>query len=261
MAERVNIGPDEAVEPGPDGAQGTTGGNTPAAPAAPAGGDEPILGGRFKTTEELIAAFTELESKSAPAPVPNPDEQTPAPNPADAERQAAEAKGVDFDGLQAEYDANGTLSDETYAKLEAAGFPKARVDAYIAGQAALADQIRGRIAASVGGDQALSALLEWAGANASPSEADAYHAALDSGNEQLIQQALAGFNTRYRQAMGNLAPALGGGNVPQNTGVKPFASVDELTRAMDDPRYRSGDRAYHAEIDKRLAVSPMFGYA
>jgi hypothetical protein len=35
----------------------------------------------------------------------------------------------------------------------------------------------------------------------------------------------------------------------------PFKSMQELARAQSDPRYRSGDKAYHQEIDRRLAVS------
>jgi hypothetical protein len=35
----------------------------------------------------------------------------------------------------------------------------------------------------------------------------------------------------------------------------PFKSMQELARAQADPRYRSGDKAYHEEIDRRLAVS------
>ena len=34
-----------------------------------------------------------------------------------------------------------------------------------------------------------------------------------------------------------------------------FKSMQELARAQVDPRYRSGDKAYHEEIDRRLSVS------
>ena len=35
----------------------------------------------------------------------------------------------------------------------------------------------------------------------------------------------------------------------------PFRSMQELARAQSDPRYRSGDKAYHEEIDRRISVS------
>ena len=31
--------------------------------------------------------------------------------------------------------------------------------------------------------------------------------------------------------------------------------MQELARAQSDPRYKSGDKAYHEEIDRRLSVS------
>jgi len=37
----------------------------------------------------------------------------------------------------------------------------------------------------------------------------------------------------------------------------PFKSMQELARAQSDPRYKSGDKAYHEEIDRRLSVSRL----
>jgi hypothetical protein len=37
----------------------------------------------------------------------------------------------------------------------------------------------------------------------------------------------------------------------------PFKSMQELARAQSDPRYKSGDKAYHEEIDRRLSVSKI----
>ena len=34
--------------------------------------------------------------------------------------------------------------------------------------------------------------------------------------------------------------------------------MQELARAMSDPRYKSGDKAYHEEIDRRIAASQNY---
>ena len=42
-------------------------------------------------------------------------------------------KGINYEALTAEYDTNGSISAESYAALEKAGFPASVVNAYIAG--------------------------------------------------------------------------------------------------------------------------------
>ena len=49
-------------------------------------------------------------------------------------------------------------------------------------------------------------------------------------------------------------PKLTQGSVTGSS-TMPFKSMQELARAQADPRYRSGDKAYHEEIDRRLSVS------
>jgi len=59
---------------------------------------------------------------------------------------------------------------------------------------------------------------------------------------------------RYQNATGATQPELVQGAV-SGSSTMPFKSMQELARAQSDPRYRSGDKAYHQEIDRRLAVS------
>ena len=46
------------------------------------------------------------------------------------------------------------------------------------------------------------------------------------------------------------------GDTGAGGGALPFKSMNELTHAMQDRRYTSGDPAYHAEIDRRIKASP-----
>ena len=68
--------------------------------------------------------------------------------------------------------------------------------------------------------------------------------------------AVSGLHARYRSANGSTGPKrVKGGTTGAAT--LPFQSMQEVTRAMQDPRYKSNDKAYHADIDRRLEVSNL----
>jgi hypothetical protein len=226
---------------------------------APEGTGAELILGKFKTQEDLIAAYQELERGKGQE---KKKEETPAPTegaPTGTPEKAAEKAGLDLDSLTAEYEQNGALSDETYTKLETAGLTKDQVNRYIAGQVALASQVEGRIAESVGGRDVLDNVIQWAGANLSDEEAAAYETVRKTGNEAALTMMLQQFKARFEAAHGRVPQFIEGPNRPTVTGAKPISGADELVRLMSDPRYAAGDKAYHAEVDKRLAVSPMFG--
>lgn len=225
----------------------------------PEGGDGLILG-KFKTQDDLIAAYTELEKERSKKPEVDPKvEETPKDAPVGDPEKAAEKAGLDLDTFSAEYEQNGALTEESYAKLQAAGLNKEQVDRYIAGQVALASQVESRIAESVGGKDVLTNVLEWAGQNLSDAEAEAYDTVRKTGNEAAISMMVQQFKARFEAAHGRVPRFIEGPNRPTVTGAKPIGSADELVSLMSDPRYSAGDKAYHAEVDARLSVSPMFG--
>lgn len=232
---------------------------TPPNAGVPEGGE--LILGKFKSQDDLIAAYRELESKhtqqsqqKVETPAPEAPAETPSA-PTAEEVAKAEKKGIDFDALDREFRESGKLSDDTVAALEAAGFPRSRIEQHLAGIAALQSQMETRIASAIGGQDALKAALEWGASNLSQTDADAYEAALATNNEQLITQAVQGLHAKYEQAMGRTPHLLNGGNVPGQTGVKPFGSPDDIARAMSDPRYQEGDASYHAEVEARLRAT------
>lgn len=213
---------------------------------APQGEGEKILG-KFNSQDDLIKAYQELERKVGQQTKPEaaPQEITEA-----QANEIVEKAGLNMDEMADHYYANGGLADEHYSALEEAGIPRAYVDQYIAGVEAQANQIRDQIFQEVGGEQEFSAMSEWAAANLTAAELDAYNDAVESGDMSTVRSAVMSLAFRYQKAVGS-APNLVGGN---NGGVTGFESLAQLTAAMKDPRYNT-DPAYRREVEQKLARS------
>lgn len=217
---------------------------------------------KFKSVEDMAKAYGELEKKlSSPSSeaetTEEVTEETPDPETASASEVAdvLNKSGVDFDTLQAEFNENGGLNEDSYKKLEEAGFPKSLVDTWIAGQQALATDIHEQVFGSVGGEENYNQMLEWAGDNLPDSEIDAFNKAIDSGDINMINFAVNGLSARYRSEVGT-EPRLIQGETSGTSGGS-FQSAAELTAAMRDPRYQS-DPAYRRAVADKLKRSNVF---
>ena len=96
-------------------------------------------------------------------------------------------------------------------------------------------------------------MAEWAANNLSQEEIDTFDDIVQSGTVEQAKLAAKGLYAQYKAENG-VAPRLTQGAV-NGSSTMPFKSNQELARAMSDPRYKSGDKAYHEEIDRRIAVS------
>lgn len=218
--------------------------DTPPASQASAEQRPAWLPEKFKTPEDLAKSYLELEkafharskAPEAPAPAsPSPDKLTLA----DAAKEVSE---------------KGAVSEETYTKLAAAGHDRATVDAFVAGQKALAAQIRSEIASVAGGEQQLEAVLEWAGKNLPPAMVEAYDAATKTGNVELVKLSLQGVVAAYRQANPAEPQLITGHPAPASGDITPFASNEEMVEAIRNPQY-ARDPAYRAKVAQRLAIT------
>ena len=211
---------------------------------------------KFKSAEDMAQAYSELEKKLGQAPkeeqaeaeqveekAENKEEQTEE-NTSEAYQAVAEASKEFFEN-------DGQLSEETYNALEKAGLPRDLVDSYAAGQQALLQSEEAQIQSVANGQY--DAMAEWANENLPQEEIDAFDEAVTGGTVQQAKLAVQGLYARYQNSVGS-TPKLTQGAVA-GTSTMPFKSMQELARAQSDPRYRSGDKAYHEEIDRRLAVS------
>jgi hypothetical protein len=240
----VSVDPSKKVEPTPE--------------EKPSGDRPGWLPEKFKTPEDLAKAYGELEKKQSQGG--KKDEVTPAkdeikiPETVEAEEAAAEA-GFDLDTLAQEYTENkGSLKDETYEKLEKAGFKRDQVDRYIKGQEALAQNLRNGLYDEAGGKEEFEAAMKWAATGLSKDEQIVYNAMVDSGNIEGAKLAMRGLMAKYATAEGSEPNLVSGEGAPATAGAQSFRSNTEITQAMSDPRYKT-DEAYRKEVAQRLEVT------
>lgn len=225
-----------------------------------------------QTDTGVIVDTTKPEVPLTPEPQPPAQpEGTPAPEAKPQEtleqdfqkQQGAEQEvktaltksGIDFDALAAEYDKDGALSAESLTALEKAGYPKAVVDAYLAGLDALADRYVQEVKNLAGGEENYARLIQFIGSQPQ-NVIDGFNAAIQTGNIAQIQLALAGVQAQMTAAYGTANPSVmagaqGAGN-PQG-----YQTTAEMTKDMSDPRYQT-DPAFTQEVYRKLQHSSLF---
>lgn len=241
-----------AVDPqsGPqtgDGAQGSAPSSSQAPQPSPAGDRPSWLPEKFKSAEDLAAAYKALETKLG-----TPAKVEPAKTPADAlkiEKPAEAPAGLDLGEFHKEFAETGGLGEESYGKLAKLGFDKATVDTYIAGVSALTEQQTQQVYAIAGGQAQLEQINTWAAENLTAEELETYNRAVTSGKASEMTFALKGLVARYRAENG-VEPTLmtGKGTASKATG---FRSAAEMKAAMADPRYET-DEAYRSDVADRV---------
>ena len=214
---------------------------------------------KFKSPEDMAQAYSELEKKMGQGTTEEQAAETTEDNEGDVQddesddNENADYNAVVVDASKEFFENDGQLSEETYEKLAEAGLPKELVDSYAAGQQALLQSEEGEIKSVANGQ--FDAMAEWANDNLQQEEIDAFDDIVTTGTKEQAKFAVKSLYDRYTQANGS-SPRLVQGAVTGGS-TMPFKSMQELARAQSDPRYKSGDKAYHEEIDRRLSVSRL----
>lgn len=206
---------------------------------------------KFESAEALAKAYGELESKMGQGEQQEEVEEEPS-NETEPTTEPNPVESLITDASVEFAENNGQLTDETYEALAKAGLSRELVDRYAAGQAAITAQEETAIKSAANGDY--DAMAEWAGKSLSDSEFNAFNEAVNQGSVEQAQLAVKGLHARWQAEVGASGPKLVTGGTT-GTSTMPYQSMQEVSRAMQDPRYKSGDKAYHAEVDRRLAVS------
>ena len=214
---------------------------------------------KFKSPEDMAQAYSELEKKMGQGTTEEQAAEITEDNEGDVQddesddNENADYNAVVVDASKEFFENDGQLSEETYEKLAKAGLPKELVDSYAAGQQALLQSEEGEIKSVANGQ--FDAMAEWANENLQQEEIDAFDDIVTTGTKEQAKFAVKSLYDRYTQANGS-SPKLVQGAVTGGS-TMPFKSMQELARAQSDPRYKSGDKAYHEEIDRRLSVSRL----
>lgn len=245
----------------------------------------PKLPEKFKSTEDLLKAYQELERKLGQGAAEEVaevetevteevagDDAAEDELPEDLEvteddvEEAAEDEKEDEEPLTGaevvEYLTDrfsaqeGKLTDDDYALAEEMGYDRAMVDGYIAGQQAAAELATIKMHEAAGGEENLSAMLVWAATGLKPAEIEAYNAALADNDVTKATDGVAKLRAAYEAANGVEPKVLLGGK-PARTEASVFTSWAEVTAAMSDPRYGTKDVAYTAAVAAKLARSSI----
>jgi hypothetical protein len=209
--------------------------------------------------DALAKSYAELErSRSQQKPADDQQQQTQqqqAPT-VEAARDMVDKAGLDFDGMAREYAEKGELSAETYDRLVKGGIPKAVVDSFIAGQEAVAEQVRSTVFSAVGGEEKYAELTGWAAQNMSPQEIQAFNATMEGGSMEQMKFAVEALQRRFENAVGKQPQLLGGNSGHNSNSGDVFMSTAQLTAAMADKRYAT-DPAYRNEVIAKLGRSKI----
>ena len=216
----------------------------------------PWLPEKFKSAEDMANAYSELEKKlGQPASEEQQEEEPQQTEETEDENDKPEAGNYNenvVEAIQEFHENGGQLSEETYQKLEQVGLPRDLVDSYAEGMAALAEKQQAELDTLTQGNY--ESMVEWANENLEQEELNTINATVTGPDMNMAKLAVQGLYARYQNATGSRPKTLVQGAV-SGSSTMPFKSMQELARAQSDPRYRANDKAYHEEIDRRLAVS------
>jgi len=212
---------------------------------------------KFKSPEDMANAYGELEKKMG-AGAEEQQEEGETTNeeqqPDDTTEEDTNTNDVIVEASKEFFENDGVISEETYKNLAEVGLPKELVDSYAAGQQALQQSEEGSIKAVTEGNW--DQMAEWAANNLSPEEVNTFDDIVQNGSVEQAKLAAKGLYAQFKAENG-VSPKLVQGAV-NGSSTMPFKSNQELARAMSDPRYKSGDKSYHEEIDRRIAVSQNY---
>jgi hypothetical protein len=210
---------------------------------------EELIAGKFKSQEDLLKAYQELEKKQG-----QPKKETPP--------ETQETKETAADGsfspaaFEQEFAETGGLSDDSYAQLESKGFSRQQVDAYIKGQQAYASSLQNDIYGSVGGQESYVEIINWASENMSPDIIKDYNDAVDSMDKERIMRNLEYMSLKKGHSAPRETRRLEGDSPA--SGVQPFGNKNEWQRAMTDRLYGK-DAKYTNMVDQRYLAARKKG--
>lgn len=216
---------------------------------------------KFKSAEDMANAYGELEKKMGAGAEQEQEQEQTTEETTNEEEQSDDTTTEDtntndviVEASKEFFENDGVISEETYKNLAEAGLPKELVDSYAAGQQALQQSEEGSIKSVADGNW--DQMAEWAANNLSPEEVNTFDDIVQNGSVEQAKLATKGLYAQFKAENG-VSPKLVQGAV-NGSSTMPFKSNQELARAMSDPRYKSGDKSYHEEIDRRIAVSQNY---
>ncbi|WP_426101474.1 capsid assembly protein [Pseudomonas sp. PSPC3-3] len=158
--------------------------------------------------------------------------------------------------IEDEYEADGKLSDDSYAQLAKAGYSAGFVNSFMQGQEAVAEAYVTKIVAYAGGKEQFDRVVAHLKAN-SPKSMDSLYDAIERRDLNTVQTVInlgmasqaKKFGKQPERTLNrrSAAPA-GRTTAPQ---VEGYTSQNEMVKAMNDPRY-GRDAKYTDEVRNKV---------
>ena len=209
---------------------------------------------KFQNAEELAKAYNALEKEFSGR---SKEEAKPKdPSIMELRKNAEEAEANAPQGLDKFYEEfadTGELSEKSYADLAKQGLDKTLVDSYIEGQKLVAETSTKAIQDIAGGKEEYTELVEWAGKNLSDAEVKVFNDMVDGGDIETAKFAVQGLMAK--SGANPKQPSLFEGT-SDTVSKDAFASIAQVTEAMNDPRYDK-DPAYRRLVEEKIGRSTV----
>ncbi len=217
----------------------------------------------FDTPEDFAKAYAEMQKRKGEdeddddAEVGDDEPTGPTNEERAAAEEATKKAGLDLAEVSSEWRENGELSGETYAALEAAGYPPEMVDVYIDGLVSRTNAIVYAAYDAVGGEEAYGEMIDWAVDNLSPEEQEEFDAAVNSGKRSEVIRAVKALKSDFAASRQNDSQepedvVTGNGQAPKNV----YESMDDYLEDLNDPRYDTNE-SFRAKVMAKLDRSSI----
>jgi len=243
-----------------------------------------MLAGKYKSVEDLEAAYNELQKKLGDKPTETAEDTA---EPATEYQFYTDDGSVNYDTANEVYGEklgntfkengidpfemneyfdknNGTLSDEMIEKLGEAGLSKPMVEAYLKGlrgelgypqenaEPILSESEVDEVKAIAGGSEGYDALMDWAGENLSKEDAKNYDDVLATANKSAIKFAVKALMGQYEDSQGRDSRIVTG----KESSTENYRSMAEVVRDMNKPEYQT-DEAFRDDVLRKLSASNL----
>ena len=240
-----------------------------------------MLAGKYKSVEDLEAAYNELQKKLG---------ETPAQETTETETEYelySDDGSVNYETANELYgnqlgelfknnnidpfamskhfeENNGTLDDSMYEQLSKAGLSKSVVDNYLDGvrnevgfnsttpEPVLSESEVDEVKDIAGGSEGYDALMDWAGNNLTKEDAKNYDDVLATANKSAIKFAVKALMGQYEDSQGRDSRIVTG----KESSTENYRSMAEVVRDMNKPEYQT-DEAFRDDVLRKLSASNL----
>ncbi len=255
-----------------------------ATPAVAEEGGE-LLAGKFKSQDDLVKAYSELEKKlgqSSQQPAEETPQETETETTETTEGNDEEANdttpasdspygeavtevlskaGLNPAEVAEQFSAEGELSEDTYSKLSEAGYPREMIDAYKRGiqaedaeTGAINEAQIAQVKDIAGGEAEFAKLTDWMSKNVNAEGLTGYNEAVSSGEFAQASKAVADMRAKYVAAVGIEGELMGGKPVSADQG---YTSEAEMLADMKKPEYKNNAH-FRDAVSAKIAASSVF---